>query len=551
MNPSAALQSTVEDLLESLSHTPDAAFAELINCVLRACGCNHTLDPDEVADLDNAPSKLDDVIEAMKQDESAIYPLTSKLPAFKPFRSSLQEFIFRLISSAAPLGQLYTTDLVTTIETWIATMSSSQLRSFRHTATVVAMDIITALSDVAAVVEKEAEVLSRQKEGERKRRKGRGQPATAREKELESKAEEVRDHRAKIKEHLNEFFNGYLSMLSYPNADSCYFCRIFMNRYRDLDPNIRAECVRALGLWFSKYPGYFLEGSYLRYVGWVLSDPVTHVRLEAVKALSLAYAQTQQNGIGALQNFTERFKPRLVEMAMNDTELSVRVAVVQVLQAIDEHGLLEDEQREKLCLLVFDEESKIRKAVGGFVKGVWQETVDERLVGRKPMEKDKKRAGIKAFATLLVQWGRALDKGKGARDDEDMDPDTDQSEGSSKYARRKEIASLVGPEQKGRTALAVEALWDEVEPVKDWDALLDILLLDHSAGEGGRTQSGKGRRGQHTADDSGVDEIWRLEEVDEGVLLDVLVATLRRAKAEAAGGKKVCDHCAYAPSHIC
>ena len=313
-----------------------------------------------------------------------------------------------------------------------------------------------------------------------------------------------------------------------------------MNRYRDLDPNIRGECIRALGLWFAKYPAYFLEGAYLRYVGWVLSDPNTHVRLESVKALSLAYAQTQQNGIGALQNFTERFKPRLVEMAMNDTELSVRAAVVHVLQAIDAHGLLEDEQREQLCLLVFDEESRMRKAVGGFVKGVWQETVQERLMGRKPTEKDKKKAGVKAFAMLLVQWGHALDKGKRIRDEDDMDDDTDQSEGSSRHTRPKEVANLVGPEQKSRTALAVEALWDEVEPVKDWETLLDVLLQDHSsAREGGSKQAVKGKRGKHTADEAAVDEVWRLEEVEEGVLLDVLLAALRRTKAEAAGSKKV------------
>ena len=311
-----------------------------------------------------------------------------------------------------------------------------------------------------------------------------------------------------------------------------------MNRYRDTDPNIRAECVHSMGVWFSKYPAHFLDGTYLRYVGWVLSDANIHVRLEAVKALSLAYAQTEYIGAGALQHFTERFKPRLVEMAMNDTELSVRVAVVQVLQAIDEHGLLEDEQRERLCLLVFDEENKMRRAVGGFVKGVWQESVDERLVGRKPNAKDKKRAGIKAFAMLLVQWGRALDKGKGLRDDDDMDDDGDQSEGSSKQARRKEVVNLVGPEQKSRTALAVEALWDDVEPVTDWETLLDVLLLDHSAGEEGSAHN-TNRRNKHNPGDTIVDDVWRLDEVEEAVLLEVLLATLRKTKAEVAGSKKV------------
>lgn len=311
-------------------------------------------------------------------------------------------------------------------------------------------------------------------------------------------------------------------------------CSVFVHRYRDLDPNIRAECVRAMGLWFSKYPAHFLDGAFLRYVGWVLSDANTHVRLEAVKALSLAYAQTEYITVAALQHFTERFKPRLVEMALGDTELGVRIAVVQVLQAIDGHGLLEDEQRDRLCLLVFDEEARMRKAVSGFVKGVWEEAVNDRLVGKKPNAKEKRRVGVKALAMLVVHWGRALDQGALNEESEGDDPG-DLSEGS-KRARGKDVAPLVGVQQKSRTALAVEALWDEVEAVSDWETILDILLLDHTAGEGEDDASqsqGKGRRKQkHGSQESAVDEAWRLEDIEEGVLLEVLLASLKKAKVE-------------------
>ena len=121
------------------------------------------------------------------------------------------------------------------------------------------------------------------------------------------------------------------------------FCSVFVHRYRDLDPAIRSECVKAIGLWFKKYPGHFLDGAYLRYVGWVLSDSNTLVRLEAVKALSGVYEQADY--IGSINHFTERFKPRLLEMATSDTELTVRVAVTQVLGLIDGHSLLEEEER--------------------------------------------------------------------------------------------------------------------------------------------------------------------------------------------------------------
>lgn len=265
--------------------------------------------------------------------------------------------------------------------------------------------------------------------------------------------------------------------------------------------------------------------------------------MEAVKALSGVYEQADY--INSLNHFTERFKPRLIEMATGDTELSVRVAVIQVLGAIDGHSLLEDEEREKLCLLVFDEEPKVRKAVSQFVSGVWSEAVEERLAGKgKASAKDKERAGIKALAMLLVKWGKALDKIVGEPDEsENGDTGDDIAEGSSRpAARRKEVAALVGLGPRGRTALAVEALWEEVDPVGDWEGLLDVLLLDHSAAGGDESSSNGTRRavnGNSQARESAVDEVWRLEEVEENVLLEVLVAALRAAKAEVVGSKKV------------
>lgn len=96
-----------------------------------------------------------------------------------------------------------------TLQTWVVAMSSSQIRSFRHTATVVALEVETALCEVAAAVEKEAEVVARQREGERKRKaSNKGKGAGVRDKELEGKAEEVRERRTKLAEFLKEFVDG-------------------------------------------------------------------------------------------------------------------------------------------------------------------------------------------------------------------------------------------------------------------------------------------------------------------------------------------------------
>ena len=145
------------------------------------------------------------------QDEAPTYPLTSKHPMFKKFRKSLSEFLHRLVQAAAEMETLYNSDLLMTIQAWVVAMSSSQLRSFRHTATVIALEVETKLCEVAATVEKEAELAIRQREGERKRKSGKG--VSSREKEFDAKAAELKEKRAKLAEFLKEFVDGFVSKI--------------------------------------------------------------------------------------------------------------------------------------------------------------------------------------------------------------------------------------------------------------------------------------------------------------------------------------------------
>jgi len=129
---------------------------------------------------------------------------------FKKFRTHLSEFISRLISAAADTGALYTSELMAIIQTWVVAMSSSQIRSFRHTATAVALEMEAALCDVAKGIDKEVEVVGRQREGEKKKRaKGSAKTTSARDKELEKKAKEIRLRKGKVEEYLKEFINTY------------------------------------------------------------------------------------------------------------------------------------------------------------------------------------------------------------------------------------------------------------------------------------------------------------------------------------------------------
>ncbi|KAF8513560.1 hypothetical protein BU17DRAFT_95252 [Hysterangium stoloniferum] len=523
LNPSAALQSTVEDYLDALSNTPDLALADLTNCILRACGCNDSVDSHEATDQDGVVDKLDTFTEGLKQANAPLYPLASKLPIFKKFRKQLSEFLHRLVASSAELGSLYTSDLLPTVLPWVVAMSSSQLRSLRHTATVVAMDLESALCEVAAEVEKEVVIIARQREGEKKRAGTSKSKGKGRDKEFENKAQEVRQRKTTLKAFIDDFFNG-----------------VFVHRYRDHDPGIRTECVQAMGVWFKSHPSQFLDGRYFHYVGWVLSDADTHVRLAAVKSLQALYASPEH--LGTLQQFTDRFKGRLVQMATSDLELSVRVAALQVLSAIDGHSLLEEEQRDELCLLVYDEEPRVRQAVAGFVKGVWDEAVEDGMIGRNSTggvkEKETERVGIKCLATLLVKWAKRTRQGSLQLSEDDNDDESPAEENESK---NRDIARLVSAQQKGRIALAVEALWEDVPAIADWEALLEHLLLDHSASDVGTSPMRAGKKSKKAVEVEVVDEAWRLSEPEEAALLECFVAVLRRIKEEAgpgSGGKK-------------
>jgi len=67
-------------------------------------------------------------------------------------------------------------------------------------------------------------------------------------------------------------------------------------------------------------------------------------------------------------------------MATSDADRSVRVATITLLDQIRSHDLLELEDIDKISLMIFDPESRIRKAVAGIfvsnVEGVYEEIVE-------------------------------------------------------------------------------------------------------------------------------------------------------------------------------
>ena len=91
------------------------------------------------------------------------------------------------------------------------------------------------------------------------------------------------------------------------------FEKIFTHRFRDVDPTIRAACIKSLGRWMHDHPLLFLSDFFLKYLGWSLNDKDSSVRLAALSSLCILYEHSSEN-LAVMDTFHSRFIPRVCEM---------------------------------------------------------------------------------------------------------------------------------------------------------------------------------------------------------------------------------------------
>lgn len=239
-----------------------------------------------------------------------------------------------------------------------------------------------------------------------------------------------------------------------------------------------------------------------------------------------------------MTTFTSRAVPRIIDMAVRDIDLRIRIQAIHVLCQLDASGVLQDEEEEQryhMACLVFDREPRIRKAVGGLIRSMWEEQVEEMkskdesepVAGKKKkrakqaeddeedvdelMREREQRIGWKTLASLLIQLSNQLSASQQDTQSEDEDTGT-----ASQAQRAREVLSSVSSQSAfsmdTHASIAVDALWSEIPIVQDAEGLLAFLAADQSVLE-------KEERP------------WALDEEEQTFLLKMLVA----------GGRKMID----------
>nr|XP_033780327.1 cohesin subunit SA-3 isoform X2 [Geotrypetes seraphini] len=416
----SSMQSLVDDWLENYKVDREAGLLELVNFFLQSCGCKGVVTQEMLQKLQNA-----EIIHKMTQEfdeDTPDYPLSMSSLPWKKFRQSFCEFITALVRQCQ-YNILYDEFLMDNVISLLTGLSDSQVRAFRHTSTLAAMKLMTALVSVALTVSLHKDNNQRQYEAERN--KALGKRATERLELLLGQRKE--EHQEEIENMMNALFKG-----------------VFVHRYRDSIPEIRALCMEEIGIWMKNYSASFLNDSYLKYIGWTLHDKQGDVRLKCLKSLQGLYCNKEM--AAKLELFTGRFKDRMVSMVL-DKENEVAVEALKLLTFILQNmeEVLSVEDCESIYPLVYASCRAVASAAGQFLYLKLFE-LERRTVASK--ERGHRSPGG-SFHRLLV-------------------------------------AFFIESELHEHAAYLVDSLWDWAGPyLKDWKGMTDLLLEEATDGQEG------------------------------------------------------------------
>uniref|UniRef100_H3D2L2 Cohesin subunit SA n=1 Tax=Tetraodon nigroviridis TaxID=99883 RepID=H3D2L2_TETNG len=417
----SATQSVVDDWIEAYKNDRDMALLDLINFFIQCSGCKGAVSAEMFRQMQNS-----EIIRKMTEEfdeDSGDYPLTMSGPQWKKFRISFCDFIAVLVRHCQ-YSIIYDEYMMDTVISLLTGLSDSQVRAFRHTSTLAAMKLMTALVNVALNLSINMDNTQRQYEAERN--KVMAKRANDRLELLLQKRKELQENQDEIENMMNAIFKG-----------------VFVHRYRDAIAEIRAVCIEEIGMWMKLYSDAFLNDSYLKYVGWTLHDKQGEVRLKCLTSLQGLFYSRE---LGArLELFTSRFKDRIVSMTL-DKEYDVAVQAIRlltlVLQSSDE--VLSAEDCESVYHLVYSAHRPIAVAAGEFL-------FKKLFSHRGPEEEGLPRRGRQSLNGSLIKTT---------------------------------VFFYLESELHEHGAYLVDSLWEcGSELLKDWETMISLLLDEPAPGE--------------------------------------------------------------------
>ncbi|TID14883.1 hypothetical protein CANINC_004554 [Pichia inconspicua] len=365
MTPSDLAHSWFDDFISTNMNTKFDALKDFLNFILRSSGCIAQLSRHDVINTDNAKETVDEIQTLFARQKYHEFPMlytkVGKNNDWKDYPNNALAFVSSIVIIASESGVLYEDDdqFLQLLLEWISAMSTSNIRALRYTSTLFGLTIQSVLCklsvNLTTYIDKFSRQLKRENETLQNLLNSNGNKRN-----LQRQVEAVSE-RIKVIENNVETYKTQKQIVD--NLIGDFFNTLFVHRYRDVASDIRLKCVIALGEWMEEYPEMFFESSYLRYLGWLLTDQDSNIRAEVFKVLVKLYKK--RITVTALRQFTSYFKQKLIEIIIYETDFNARYNCLQLVNEIVKKGYLEDDDHIKLTSLIFvDSEDIVYPSTG-------------------------------------------------------------------------------------------------------------------------------------------------------------------------------------------
>ncbi|XP_056145578.1 cohesin subunit SA-2 [Lampris incognitus] len=482
----SAMQAVVDDWIEAYKTDRDTAILDLISFFIQCSGCKGVVTAEMCqnrADNEVMSKMVEELDEraglqykkflafpwiltvTWPMDMGSVeYPLIQSGPYGRWFHSEFCDFVSVLVSRCQ-YSVIFDSYLMNGLISLLVELSDSYIRAFRHTCTLAAVKLLSSLVNVALNLSVGVE--NSQKLHKVGKTKTSGKQNAMQQGRLQKKIAELQEKKMVIDNMMDALFKG-----------------VFLKRYRDVFPEIRAMCVEELGVWMKRYSSEFLTDSYLKYLGWMMFDKVPDVRVKCVLGLQGLYGDPLL--LLKLDLFTCHFKERMISMTLDkDNEVAVQSLKLLVLISKSCNDMLKPEDYEQMVQFVYSSQRPLATLAG--------ELLYSRLLSVTVPESGS-QDGLNEEDSHVQQTTARLKALLG-------------------FYHKSELHTHV--------VYLVDSLWDCAgDLLKDWPTITSILLQSPSRLNSGLTQ------------------------VEEAVVVEILVASLRQA-AEGptlvgrAGGRKV------------
>ncbi|CAL1582552.1 unnamed protein product [Knipowitschia caucasica] len=358
-----AMKAVIDDWIEAYEKERDPSILDLFNFFIQCCGCKGVVTAEMCHSRDgsNVKSKM---IE--KQDEAlglhvkrvlafpwiltvtwplngdVEYPLVQSGPSGRWFHSELCDFMSVLVAQFQH-NVLFDSYLMNSLLVLLSALSASSVRAFRHTCTLAAVKLLSSLVRVALTLSVGIENSRKMCAVQKSKTRQKNSPQI---KGLQKKILELEEKRSEVESMMTVIFR-----------------EVFIKRYCDALPEIRSICMEELGAWMKNYHTLFLNDGYLKYMGWMMHDKSSEVRLKCVLGLQEIYGDPML--FPKLRLFTVRFKDRFISMTLDkDNEVALQSMKLLVIISNKSKGVLSPSEYTQLFLFVYSSQRPLALVAG-------------------------------------------------------------------------------------------------------------------------------------------------------------------------------------------